>query len=423
MKSRDQFLRTINHRQPDRLVIDIGSTAVTGIHIRALSRLRRFYGLQRKPIRVIEPMHMLGEVSWELIDAAGIDVLGIWPEQNLFRINNCGPYKEWKTPWGQRVRVPMQFNPMSNFNEDVLMFPYGDNFLPSYARMPKTGFTFDVEPGGLTAYDLHDEAPAQGGNVLLTGKDLEHWKTETDKAYFSGKAVMASLGWITAGLTTMVPGFYSGHAGRIHQASALFSQIGSHSKQQRKYLDEQTDFAIENLRRLYSVVGNKINAVYLCGTDFGTQNPPLFNPEQFNAIWIPVYKKLNDWIHTHTQWKTFKYSYSLSEQLIEQFVRAGFDIINTLQVNDTVQELKRIKEKYGNDLVFWGGGIDTVHFLPAANPENVREAVLRNCEILNKNGGFVFAPDFNIPANVPPENIVALFEAIQEFNGQPSISM
>jgi uroporphyrinogen-III decarboxylase len=100
------------------------------------------------------------------------------------------------------------------------------------------------------------------------------------------------------------------------------------------------------------------------------------------------------------------------------FIRAGFDIINPVQINAVGMDPKRLKEKYGRDLVFWGGGIDTQKVLPFATPAEVREHVLKNCEIFIKGGGFVFNTVHNIQANVPVENIVAMLEAIQEFNGK-----
>ncbi|MCF6357523.1 MAG: hypothetical protein L3J54_06925, partial [Draconibacterium sp.] len=126
MNSREQFLKTVNHKQPDRVVIDLGATPVTGIHVQTISKLRRHFGLQRKPIRVIEPFQMLGEVGWELIDSIGIDVIGAWGKNNMFGFHNHAPYKEWKTPWGQRVMVPLNFNVTKDENGDLLMYPEGD---------------------------------------------------------------------------------------------------------------------------------------------------------------------------------------------------------------------------------------------------------------------------------------------------------
>ena len=126
MNSREQFLKTINHRQPDRIVFDMGSTGVTGIHVNTVAKLRNHFGLQNKPIRVIEPFQMLGEVDWELIDSIGIDIIGAWGRNNMFGFNNHSPFKEWKTPWGQRVMVSKDFNISYDKNGDVLMYPEGD---------------------------------------------------------------------------------------------------------------------------------------------------------------------------------------------------------------------------------------------------------------------------------------------------------
>src|SRR6056297_33224 len=125
MNSREQFLKTVNHQQPDRVVTDLGSTAVTGIHVNAISHLRRHFGLQRKPIRVIEPFQMLGEVDWELLDSIGIDVVGAWGKDSMFGFYNHAPYKEWETPWGQRVLVPLDFNVTFNEQGDIFMHPEG----------------------------------------------------------------------------------------------------------------------------------------------------------------------------------------------------------------------------------------------------------------------------------------------------------
>jgi uroporphyrinogen-III decarboxylase len=127
---------------------------------------------------------------------------------------------------------------------------------------------------------------------------------------------------------------------------------------------------------------------------------------------------MNDWIHENTQWKTFKHSCGAVETLMDSFIRAGFDIINPVQINADGMDPKKLKQKYGKDLVFWGGGIDTQKVLPFATPEKVREHVLQNCEIFNQNGGFIFNTVHNVQANVPVENMVAMLEAIREFNGK-----
>ncbi len=419
MNSREQFLKTVNHQQPDRVVIDLGSTAVTGIHIQTISKLRRHFGLQRKPIRVIEPFQMLGEVDWELIDSIGIDVIGAWGRNSMFGFNNHAPYKEWKTPWGQRVMVPLNFNVTTDTNGDILMYPEGDTSVSPSARMPKTGYFFDAiirqEPIVEEELNVEDNLEEFG---LISDKDLEHWRIEVDKAYFSGKAVIAAFGGTALGDIALVPGLNLKHPKGIRDVAEWYMSTMMRPDYIKTIFDRQSEIAIENLKRIFAVVGNKVNAVFMCGTDFGTQSSTFCPSEQFEEMWLPCYKRMNDWVHENTQWKTFKHSCGAVETFMDSFIRAGFDIINPVQINAHGMDPKKLKERYGRNLVFWGGGVDTQKVLPFGTPAEVREQVLRTCEIFNKNGGFVFNTVHNAQANVPVENMVAMLEAIKEFNGK-----
>jgi len=419
MNSRELFLKTVNHKQTDRIVLDLGATAVTGIHVKAISNLRRHFGLQRKPIRVIEPFQMLGEVGWELIDSIGIDVIGAWGKNNMFGFHNHAPYKEWKTPWGQRVMVPLGFNTTTDENGDLLMYPEGDTSIPPSAKMPKASYFFDAiirqDPVVEEELSIDNNLEEFG---LISDEDLEHWRVEVDKAYFSGKAVIAAFGGTALGDIALVPGMNLRKPKGIRDVAEWYMSTVMRPDYIKGIYERQVEIAIENLKRIFGVVGNKVNAIFICGTDFGTQDSTFCSPDQFDEMWLPYYKKVNDWIHENTEWKTFKHSCGAVESFMENFIRAGFDIINPVQINASGMDPKKLKEKYGRNLVFWGGGIDTQKMLPFGTPEEVREQVLRTCEIFSKNGGFVFNTVHNIQANVPVENIVAMLEAIQEFNGK-----
>ncbi len=419
MNSREQFLKTVNHKQPDRVVIDLGATPVTGIHIQTISKLRRHFGLQRKPIRVIEPFQMLGEVGWELIDSIGIDVIGAWGKNNIFGFHNHAPYKEWKTPWGQRVMVPLNFNVTKDENGDLLMYPQGDTSVPPCAKMPKASYFFDAiirqEPIVEEELNVEDNLEEFG---LISDEDLEHWRVEVDKAYFSGKAVIAAFGGTALGDIALVPGMDLKAPKGIRDVTEWYMSTIMRPDYVKAIFERQVEIAIENLKRIFAVVGNKVNAMFICGTDFGTQDSSFCAPEQFDEMWLPYYKKVNDWIHENTQWKTFKHSCGAVENFMDGFIRAGFDIINPVQISAAGMDPAKLKQKYGRDLVFWGGGVDTQQVLPFGKPEEVREQVLRTCDIFMKNGGFVFNTVHNIQANVPTENIVAMLEAIKEFNGR-----
>jgi len=178
--------------------------------------------------------------------------------------------------------------------------------------------------------------------------------------------------------------------------------------------DKQTDIAVENLGKIHDRIGNRIDVVFTCGTDFGTQSTQFCSPETFNSLYLPYYKKVNDWIHHNTIWKTFKHSCGAVIPFMESFIEAGFDILNPVQINALDMNPEFLKKEFGDRLVLWGGGIDTQQVLPFGKPEEVKKQAINNCRIFGENGGFVFNAVHNIQANVPIENVVAMLEGLKE---------
>jgi uroporphyrinogen-III decarboxylase len=180
----------------------------------------------------------------------------------------------------------------------------------------------------------------------------------------------------------------------------------------------QCEIALGNLARIHARIGDSLDVVMLCGTDFGTQTGSFCSVDTFRALWLPYYKRINDWIHEHTAWKTFKHSCGSVERFIPCFIECGFDILNPVQCSAANMEPEPLKAKYGDDIVFWGGGVDTQKTLPFGTPEEVRRQVLERLEIFSRGGGFVFNTIHNIQARTPVENIVAMLDAVREFNGE-----
>ena len=159
-----------------------------------------------------------------------------------------------------------------------------------------------------------------------------------------------------------------------------------------------------------------MDVVFTCGTDFGTQTSSFCSVETFRSLYAPYYRKVNDWIHAHTNWKTFKHSCGAVEPFLGPLMEAGFDIVNPVQCSAAGMDPEQLKAKYGDRLTFWGGGVDTQRTLPFGTPAAVREQVLRRCEIFGRGGGFVFNAVHNLQAQTPVENIAAMFAAVREFN-------
>jgi hypothetical protein len=144
MNSKERVIASLNHQQPDKIAIDFGATPVTGIHVQAIEKLRKHYGLEQKPIRVIEPYQMLGEVEDDLKEVLGVDIMGISPGNNMFGIKNYGEVKEFSTFWGQIVLVPKDFNTTYEDHGDLLLHPKGDTSIPASGKMPKASYFFDA---------------------------------------------------------------------------------------------------------------------------------------------------------------------------------------------------------------------------------------------------------------------------------------
>ncbi len=416
--SRENFIKTINHRQPDRVVVDFGSAPVTGIHAVVIEKLRDYFGLEKIPVKIIEPYQMLGEVDDDLIRAMDIDVIGLSGEKNMFGIAN----RDWKvhrTFWGQEVLFPGDFNYTYNENGDICIHPEGDTSVPPSAMMPKTGFFFDA---------LDRQGPIDDSNLKLEDNleefgrisehDLMFWKEQADYAAGKGKGVLANPGGTALGDIALVPAVQLKHPKGIRGVAEWYMSTLIREDFIKELFDRQTDIAVENLKDFHSAVGDKVDVVYMCGADFGTQNSTFCSPETFGRVYVPYYRKMNDWIHENTGWKTFKHSCGAILPLLDLLIEAGFDIINPVQINAEGMDPVMLKKKFGSRIVFWGGGVDTQGVFAFGTPQQVKEQVKRQCGILNDGGGFVFNTVHNIQANVPFENVIAMLEALREFNNR-----
>ena len=184
--------------------------------------------------------------------------------------------------------------------------------------------------------------------------------------------------------------------------------------------EKQSEIALSNLEKIYAAVGNVPDAVFICGTDFGTQNSQFCSVDTFEEMYAPYYRKITDWIHNNTTWKTFKHSCGAVEPFMSPFIDSGFDIINPVQCSADGMDPRHLKESYGKSLTFWGGGVDTQKTLPFGTPDEVRKEVRERLEIFSRQGGFVFDAIHNVQALTPVENMAAMIETVKEFNAERS---
>lgn len=415
--SRERLAATLNHREPDRVPIDFGSTSVTGIHASCVAGLRDYYGLEKRPVRVHEPFQMLGMVEEDLRKAMGLDVVGIVPRGTMFGF----PAEGWKS-WefnGLEVLVPEKFNVTTDSNGDTLIYPHGDMTVPPSGRMPKGGYFFD----GIVRQPPLDEEKLDPADNLeeygpVSQEELDYLTRATRDAEATGMGVMASLGGTGLGDIAFIPGPALRHPRGIRDVAEWYVSTSSRQDYIHKVFERQCEIALANLERVAAVMGPTVQAVFLCGTDFGTQTSSFCSVKTFRSLYFPYYKLLCDWIHAHTPWKIFKHSCGAVAKFVPTFIEAGIEILNPVQCSAAGMDPAELKASFGDQIVFWGGGVDTQRVLPFATPAEVREQVLRRCEIFAPGGGFVFNTIHNIQARTPIENIVAMMNAVHEFNGK-----
>ena len=398
--------------------MDFGSTAVTGVHASCVEQLREHYGLENRLVKICEPYQMLGEVEEDLAEVMGIDTVGVVPLNTLFGFPNEN-YKEFQTPWGQTVLVSEHFNTQVKPNGDVYIYPEGDMSVPPSGQMPSNGFFFDtiVRQPEIDEDNLDPEDNLEEFG-LISEEDLEHYRVELDRLEGTDRAIVATLGGMAFGDIALVPAPFLKHPKGIRDIAEWYMSTAARQEYIHDVFSKQCDYALKNLEKLNEVLGERIDVVFLCGTDFGTQTSTFCSPQTFSELWAPYYRQVNDWIHRNTGWKTFKHSCGAVETFMEHFIDVGFDIINPVQCSASGMEPRQLKEKYGERLAFWGGGIDTQKTMPFGTPEEVREQVLERCEIFSRDGGFVFDSIHNLQALSPVENMVAMIDAVKEFNGE-----
>ena len=418
MTSRERLQSALNHQEADAVPVDFGGTFITGIHCSVVGELRQHFGLHQHPVKVHEPFQMLGLVEHDLMDALGIDVEGVFPPQTIFGFDN-DRWKPWRTPWEQDVMVSYKFEVLSEpHTGDTFIYPQGDRSAPPSGHMPRGGYFFDsiirqepFEEEQLNPEDnLEEFAP-------LSEVDLQRIVQQVNDRQESSRGSIFAAPGTGLGDIALVPAPFLAHPKGIRDISEWYMSTSMRQPLIHRIFSAQVEIALDNLARIYAAIGNSIDVAVLCGTDFGTQTSRFCSVDTFRALWMPYYRKLNDWIHQHTQWKTFKHSCGAVEPLIESFIDAGFDILNPVQCSATGMDPRQLKQKYGDRLTFWGGGIDTQKLLPFGTPEQVREQVKQRLDIFSKGGGYVFNGIHNIQALSPLPNLLAMFEAVNDFNG------
>jgi hypothetical protein len=422
MNSRERVTLALNHREPDRVPLDLGATSVSGMHVSSVYQLRQGLGLDAPgaPVKVIEMTQMLGEIAPDLLDAVGADAVGLRSPTTSFGFRLEG-WKPWTTFDGTPVLVPSLFNTDPEPNGDLLMYPGGDTSAPPSGRMPNGGWYFDaivrqppiVEEELRVEDNLEEFGPISDEMLAYFAQEADRLWTETDRA------VVASFGGTGFGDIARVPAPALKYPKGIRDIEEWYVSAVSRKDFIYRIFEGQCEIALRNLEKIHHVVGEKVTAINVTGTDFGTQHGPFISRKTYRDLYRPFHKAVNDWVHANTTWKTFMHSCGGVFPLIPDFIEAGFDILNPVQCSAAGMDPLALKRTYGDQVVFWGGGVDTQDALPFGTPDEVFAQVRERLKIFGAGGGYVFNPVHNVQARTPTENLLALYRSFKENGACP----
>jgi uroporphyrinogen decarboxylase len=404
MNSRERILAAINHQQPDRVPIDLGGSTVTGISAVAYSNLKKLLGIET-PTRVFDVVQQLASVDMEIIDLFGVDALDInritaetgeWYEVELAdgtRVEFPSWYRPERLPDGSWQTTDEEGRVLSRMPVgatcfDQTFFPYQSGYPENFDRLEealkKISWVVHSHSSNLDAGELRER--------------LIRLREET------GKALV-----ISGGVKLLELGFFA------RRMDNFLTDLLVDREKLCGMLDRLVEMHLAGLEKKINALGDIVDVIRF-GDDLGMKTGPFMDLDTFREVFKPRYRILCNYVKKNSSMKIFLHSCGSIRQFIPDLIEVGFDILNPVQTNSRGMDPEELKREFGKDIVFWGGGVDTTSIINRGTPDEIRRDVLRRCEIFSKDGGFVFAPVHNILSEVPPQNIVAAYNAVREFN-------
>ncbi len=409
MTSRERVLTTMNHQEPDQVPIDFGGYRSSGIAAIAYKNLREYLGLPAKTIYVYDIPQQLAIIDDDVLERFGVDTIEMGRGFSLGESD----WQDWTLPDGTPCKVPVWINLEPSDNGWIIRSKSGTII----ARMPLSSLYFDqtnfpfVEHDDLNAIpQAFDEnmwcaVSSPPGPLVSTTDNPDPLSAGARK--LREKTNKAILGLFGGNLLEI--------AQFLYRNDIFFRMLAGEPKRAHAFLDKLVEIHLASLDKFLGSVGENIDII-LFGDDLGMQTGPQISPAMYVEFFKPRHKLLFETAKKLADVKVKLHCCGGIRPLLPHLIEAGLDAFNPVQIACDGMDPKELKAEFGNDLVFWGGGCDTRQVLPSGTPEQVRSHVLKQLEIWAPNGGFIFQQVHNILATVPPENIVAMYDAVAEYN-------
>lgn len=365
------------------------------------------------PVQIYDVVQQLAQPDMKVLDKFGVDVLDIGREFN----ENASDWKPTTLANGAPAFYPKWFNPVKLENGSYAT--YDDDGKTMLSRMPVGATFFDQTyfPYVDGYPDNYDNLDAEMGRIMWARdahSPLDHagddgfWETLREKTLHLRQNTDKAL-LVVCGCNLFEWGTF------LRRMDNFLMDLMCDHENVEKLLDELLKRHLATLEKVCNAVGDIVDIIRF-GDDLGMSQGPFMEPEIYRQLFKSRHKILCDYVKEHSQMHTFIHSCGSISLLMPDMIEAGIEIFNPVQTNAYLMEPDFLKKEFGKDCTFWGGGIETAGVLNNATPEKVREQVLERLEIFSEGGGFVFNTVHNILPDVPPENIVAMYDAINEFS-------
>ncbi|MEX0321901.1 MAG: uroporphyrinogen decarboxylase family protein [Puniceicoccaceae bacterium] len=412
MNSRRRILNAIRHEEPDQVPVDLGSTPSSGISAIAYGNLKRHIGINTGNNRVYDVVQQLAQPEDEILDRFGIDVVDLGrsfntSEEDWYPVRlsdgNSAQYPNWFRPvqdekgtWRSfdtaGTEIAIQLEGMDFYDQSC--FPWLDDYPADMSELPAA---MSKVHWAALAHSPWDHSA-----------DPDFWETLRENAISMRASTDRAL-MVVVGCNLFEWGTF------VRRMDNFLMDLIDEPEEVERFLDPLMEIHMRTLEKVCNAVGDVVD-VCRFGDDLGMTSGPFMSPRTYRELFKPRHARLCDYVKKHSSMHTFLHSCGSIHALLPDLIEAGFDVINPVQTNCLDMEPDRLKKDFGKDICFWGGGVDTRSVLNKGTPEDVRNDVLNRLEIFSPGGGFVFNTVHNILPDVPPQNVVAMFEAIDEFN-------
>ncbi|MGA2478406.1 MAG: uroporphyrinogen decarboxylase family protein [Spirochaetia bacterium] len=419
MTSRERVLRAFEHKEPDAVPIDFSGHRSSGIAALGYPGLRRRLGLAARPVRVYDPIQQLAVVDEDVLARFKVDTVEMGRGFSL----QDADWRQWTLPDGTSCQMPAWVTLERQPGQWVMKSKAGTVL----GRMPDGALYF--EQASFPFVEADDIAGLAGAyeECMWTSSAAAAPPGPLAAGEAGARVLRAGAVKLRAGTERAIIGLFGGNlleAGQfMYRNDNFFMLLAAEPARAEAFMDAAVAMYLESLERFLAAVGDSIDIIVF-GDDLGMQTGPQISPEMYRRLFKPRHRTL---------WQAAKrlapagrggdplrppvrvmlHSCGSIRSLLPDLIEAGLDAVNPVQISTSGMEAEGLKRDFGKDVLLWGGGCDTQMVLRTGSPKEIREHVKRQVGVLAPGGGFVFQQVHNILAGVPPENIVAMFDAVR----------